>query len=99
MIFDDTIDISLFLIENILYHVPVDFYSFTLSYDMNSMSQLTIEGPVEEVSVHSTGGYTQVVGGFQSVVAVVVMCWVFECKAALYVVLVNIHIRTHILSV
>lgn len=62
-------------------------------------SQLTIEGVVEEVSVHTAGGHTQVIGGFQGVVAVVVVCWVFECKAALYVVLVNIHIRTHILSV
>lgn len=42
------------------------------------MSQLTVEGLVEEVPVHSRGSYTQVVGGLQSVVPVVVVRWVFK---------------------
>ena len=62
-------------------------------------SQLTFKGLVKEVPVHSTDGFTQIVGSLQSIVAVVVVCWVFKGKAALYVVLINIHIRPYILSV
>lgn len=61
-------------------------------------SQLTIKRLIKEVSIHSTDGYPQVVGGLQSIVAIVVVCWVFEGKAALYVVLINIHVRADILS-
>lgn len=51
------------------------------------------------MSVHSADGHTQIVGGLQCIVAVVVVCRVFKGQAALYVVLINIHVRAHILSV
>lgn len=63
------------------------------------MSRLTIKGLVEEMPVHSAIGHTQVVGGLQGVVAIVVVGWVFKGEAALDIVLVNIHMRSHIISV
>lgn len=51
------------------------------------------------MAIHLSAGYTQVVGRLQRVHAVVVVCWVFKGEAAFDVVLVRIHIKTHILSV
>lgn len=61
--------------------------------------RLTVEGLVDEVPVHATGGHSQVVAGRQGVVAVVVVRRVLEDQAALYVVLINVHVWTHILGV
>ena len=52
------------------------YYNITSA--CSSVSQLTIEGIVEEMSIYSAGGYTQVVGGHQGVVTIVVVCWVFK---------------------
>lgn len=82
-----------------MYHSTYYSSGYDMKWTCPTESQLTIEGFVEKVSVHGTVGYTQVVDGHQSIVAVVVVCWVFKVKAALDVVLINLHIRAHILIV
>lgn len=32
----------------------------------------------QEVPIHTTGGYAQVVSGLQSIIAIIVVCWVFK---------------------
>lgn len=66
---------------------------------IQGITRLTIEGSVQEMTVHGAGGYAQVVGGFQGVVAVVVVGGVFKGKTAFDVVLKNVHISPNVLGV
>lgn len=56
------------------------------------------KGRGQEVPIHCLGGGAQEVGGLQGIVAIVVVCGVLEGQAALQVVLEDVHLRAHIVT-
>lgn len=49
------------------------------------------------MGVHSFDSHAQEVAGLQRVIAIVVVCWVFEHEASLQVVLIDLHIWTNVI--
>lgn len=94
-----TIRLILSMLKEYKYINCIKFPAIMTTDISSGCYQLTRRGHFEEVSIHCPVDLTQIVGCFQSVVAIIVVRWVFKKKATLQVVIVNIHILADVLIV